>query len=107
MIRRMLLQKLFDPIVIWLHRNGEHQLHNSFTIRLMSKPPAQGSDPVHGWVFFSACSTFQPPQDWFPSQQRHHFPAPLIAKRREERCEMGSDYYRLKCSMSTLAMNTK
>ena len=73
----------------------------------MSKPSAQGVDPVHGWVFFSACSTFQPPQDWFPSQQRHHFPAPLIAKRREERCEMGSDYYRLKCTVGTLLlMNT-
>ena len=46
--------------------------------------------------FLPHCATFQPPQDWFPSQQRHHFPAPLIAKRREERCEMGSDYYRLK-----------
>ena len=64
----------------------------------MSKPSAQGSHWFIGWVFFSACSTFQPPQDWFPSQQRHHFPAPLIARPRarskaEERCEMSSDYY--------------
>ena len=38
---------LFSELLV---AGEQHYLHNSFTIRLMSKPSAQGSDPVHGWV---------------------------------------------------------
>jgi hypothetical protein len=90
-IRRMLLQKLFDPIVLWLHCNGEHQLHNSFTIRLMSKPPAQGSDPVHGWVsslhvlHFNLLLLLRLVSSWVDFTTKAHFPGPLIVR---ERCEI-------------------